>query len=170
MVTAPSMKDETTSNLAKGRYSYDARLGTGLVAFFNRNITPYATDVGGPSFDLVPVTKHKDLMVNAARLYARQEYDRIMELVAVLQRQAEQLRHRLDITDLVHAAHYEFRTYPGQCYWLAWDHGRNRSTLQRHGPRDWCTGVPEGLEYMCRIKWLGDNTWIEVNDLGDPVA
>ena len=164
------MKDDTTSNVAKGRTSYDANIGTGLVAFFNRNITPYATEVGGPRFDLVPVTKQKDLMLNAARMYARQEYERIMELVAVLQKQAEQLRHRLDITDLVHAAHYEFQIYPGQFYWLVWDHGRNRSTLQHMGPRDWSTGAPTEFEYLCRIKWLGDNTWIEVDDNGEPVA
>ena len=160
----------TSSNLAKGRTSYDSKIAGQLVPFFNRNITPYATEVGGPNFDLVPVKKQKDLMLNAARMYARQEYDRIMELVAVLQKQAESLKHRLDITDMVHAAEYQFKVYPGQFYWLAYDHRHERSTLQTLGPRDWSTAPPDYYEYVCRLKWLGDNTWIEVDEHGDPVA
>ena len=43
------------SNVAKGRNSYDATIDDSLVAFFNKNITPYATEAGGPKFDLLPV-------------------------------------------------------------------------------------------------------------------
>ena len=42
------------SNVAKGKDSYDATFDNSLVAFFNKNITPYATEVGGPAFDLIP--------------------------------------------------------------------------------------------------------------------
>ena len=97
------------SNIAKGRDSFDISTGNTLVAFFNRNITPYATSTLGPVFDLVPVEKQKDLMINHARMYAQQEYDRIMELVAVLQKQADDIRRRLEVTDLVHAAEYQFQ-------------------------------------------------------------
>ena len=79
-------------NSAKGRYSYDSTSTGGLINFLNRNVTPYATEAGGPKFDLVPVTKQKDLMINHARMYAQQEYNRIMELVSVLQQQAEQIK------------------------------------------------------------------------------
>jgi hypothetical protein len=61
------------SNIAKGKDSYDAEIGGELVAFFNKNITPYATEVGGPAFDLIPIQKQKDIMVNVARLNAEQE-------------------------------------------------------------------------------------------------
>jgi ribosome recycling factor len=57
-----------------------------------RNMLPYAMDIGAPKFDLVPVTQQKDIMLNVARLHAQQEYDRIMELVKVLQKQADQIR------------------------------------------------------------------------------
>ena len=82
------------SNTAKGRDSFDIATGNTLVAFFNRNVTPYATSTLGPAFDLVPVEKQKDLMINHARMYAQQEYNRIMELVAVLQKQAQDIRRR----------------------------------------------------------------------------
>ena len=72
------------SNITKGRKSYDSTVGNTVVPFFNRNVTPYPTEAGGPKFELVPVTQQKDIMINNARLFAQQEYDRIMELVAVL--------------------------------------------------------------------------------------
>ena len=151
-------------NSAKGVHSYDSKIGTSLVSFLNRNVSEYPTEAGGPKFDLVPVEKHKDIMLNVARLHARQEYDRIMELVAVLQKQAEQIKHRLDLTDMVHAAKYDFQLSNGNIYWLLYDHRKQFTRLSINGPTDWNTGKPEEYEYICRVKWLGDHTWIEVED------
>lgn len=155
---------EEKSNSAKGRESYDSNVGNSLIHFFNRNVTPYATEAGGPKFDLIPVEKQKDIMVNVARLHAQQEYERIMDLVKVLQKQAEELKRRLDITDLVHQAKYEFQTYHGNIYWLLYDHRKNCSRLSLTGPNDWSTGKPEEYEYICKVKWMGDYTWLEVKD------
>ena len=157
------------SNLADGRTSFDAEVGNVVVEFFNKNVTAYPTEVGGPKFDLVPVTKQKDIMINVARMHAQQEYNRITELVEVLQRQAAELKRRLDITDMVHSAQYEFQVYHGQTYWLVTDHKKGGTRLTHHGPADWTTGIPEGYEYICQVKWLGDYTWIEVDNNGNSV-
>lgn len=150
------------SNTAKGRDSFDVSTGNTLVHFFNRNVTPYPTEAGSVKFDLVPVESQKDLMVNAARMHAQQEYDRIMELVAVLQRQADDIKRRLDITDMVRAARYDFQTYHGQIYWLVQDTRLACTRLVHTGPTDWNTGIPPGYQYVCQVKWLGDYTWQEV--------
>jgi len=157
-------EDQDKPNSADGRLSYDSTSTGELITFFNRNISPYPTDVGGPAFDLIPVEKQKDIMVNVSRMHARQEYNRIMELVAVLQRQADEVRKRLDITDLVHAARYNFQIYHGQCYWLARDLARGGTLLTQTGPDEWTTAKPDHYEYICRVKWLGDYTWIEVEE------
>jgi len=157
------------SNVAKGQNSYDSEIGDSIVAFFNKNVTPYPTEVGGPAFDLIPVEKQKDIMVNVARMHGQQEYNRIMELVAVLQKQAANIKRRLEITDWVHSAKYDFQTYHGQIYWLCYDTRKNISRLVHHGPNEWATGAPDEWEYICRVKWMGDYTWIEVNDEGNPV-
>jgi hypothetical protein len=99
-------KSKAKSNVADGRDSKDMEVAGDLVAFINRNVTPYPTEVGGPAFDLIPIEKQKDIMVNVARMHGQQEYDRIMALVAVLQQQAESVKRRLEITDWVHAAKY----------------------------------------------------------------
>lgn len=158
-----------TSNRAKGRDSFDATLGNTLVEFINRTSTPYPVEVGGPAFDLVPVEKQKDIMLNVARLHAQQEYDRIMALVQVLQRQANSIRRRLEITDAVHAARYQFQVYHNQIYWLAFDSRQSCTILTSLGPMDWSTGAPDHYEYIARVRWLGDYTWIEVDDKGEPI-
>jgi hypothetical protein len=149
-------------NSAKGRNSYDAEIGDSVVPFFNRNITPYPTEAGGPKFDLIPVTKQKDIMINHARMYAQQEYDRIMELVNVLQKQADDIKRRLDVTDAVHGAEYQFQPVMGNCYWLVWDKRREKTLLVHHGPDGWSSGPPEDYEYQTQVKYMGDHTWMEI--------
>jgi hypothetical protein len=163
------MTDEKKSNLAKGKDSYDSKIGDSLVAFFNKNITPYPTEVGGPAFDLIPVEKQKDIMINHARMYAQQEYNRIVELVNVLQKQAEGIKRRLEVTDAVHAAEYQFQIVMGQCYWLVWDSRKLKMLLVHHGPNDWSSSAPDDYDYQIRVKYMGDHTWLEVNEQGNPV-
>jgi hypothetical protein len=122
----------------------------------------YPMDVGAPKFELVPITQQKDVMLNVARMHAQQEYDRIMDLVAVLQKQADGVKRRLEVTDWVHAAKYEFQVHNGETYWLAHDLNKGGTLLTRHGPDDWACGAPKHYDYICQVKWLGDYTWIEV--------
>jgi ABC-type branched-subunit amino acid transport system substrate-binding protein len=150
------------SNSAKGRDSYDSTSTGGIIPFFHRNITPYPTEAGGPKFDLVPVTQQKDLMINHARMYAQQEYDRIMELVSVLQKQADSIKRRLEVTDAVHAAVYEFQPVMGQIYWLAWNQRKDQMILIQEGPNDWSAGAPQDYEYQTQVKYMGDHTWLEI--------
>ena len=154
--------DEEKSNSAKGRTSYDSTSTGSLIPFFNRNVSEYPTEAGGVNFDLIPVTKQKDLMINHARIYAQQEYDRIMELVAVLEKQAQAIKRRLDITDLVHAAEYQFQLVMGNSYWLVWDTRKEKMLLVLTGPNDWSTGVPNNYEYRAQVKYMGDHTWMEI--------
>jgi hypothetical protein len=156
------MTDKKKSNLAKGRNSYDAEIDGSIIPFFNRNVTPYATEAGGPKFDLIPVEKQKDIMINHARMYAQQEYDRIMELVSVLEKQAQEIKRRLDVTDAVHAAVYQFQPVMGNCYWLVWDKRKQHILLTQNGPDDWSSSAPEDYEYQTQVKYMGDHTWMEI--------
>jgi len=151
------------SNILKGRDSFDATTGNVLVPFINRSAVPYATESSGPKFDLVPVEKQKDIMLNVARMHAQQEYDRIMELVSVLERQAAQIKRRLEITDAVHAAEYQFQIAHGKNYWLVYDTRKNINRLCMRGPEGWSSGSPEDYQYIAQVQWLGDHSWIEVN-------
>ena len=158
------MSDEPNSNSAKGRTSYDSTSTGTIIPFFNRNVSEYPTEAGGVKFELVPVTKQKDLMINHARIYAQQEYDRIMELVAVLEGQAQAIKRRLEITDSVHAAVYQFQPVMGNTYWIVWDKRKEHTLLTQHGPNDWSSSAPEDYEYKAQVKYMGDHTWMEINE------
>lgn len=121
----------------------------------------YPMEVGAPKFDLVPVEKEKDQMINIARLSAQQEYDRIMEVVAVLQKQAEGIKRRLDITDMVYNASYNFKVIPGKAYYLILDTRKGIIILSPTGPNDWFTGKPLNYEYKAKVVCLGDYSWME---------
>ena len=152
------------SNLLKGINSYDSTSTGALIPFLNRNVTPYSTEAGGPKFEMVPVTKQKDLMINHARMFAQQEYDRIMELVAVLKKQAQQIKRRLEVTDAVHGAVYQFQPVMGNLYWLVWDKRKQHTILTQMGPTDWSVGSPVDYEYITNVKYMGDHTWLEINE------
>lgn len=156
-------------NSAKGRLSYDLTLTGSVIPFFNRNMSEYPTEAGGIKFDLVPVTKQKDLMINHARMYAQQEYDRIMTLVHVLEDQARQIKRRLEITDAVHAAEFQFKLVMGNHYWLVWEKRLEKMLLVHNGPNNWSSSAPEDYEYVAQVKYMGDHTWMEVNEEGNPV-
>ncbi len=157
------------SNLAKGRHSFDADIGGTLVPFFNKNVSEYPTEAGGVKFELVPVTKQKDLMINHARIYAQQGYDRIVELVNVLEKQAQAIKRRLEITDAVHSAVYQFQPVMGNVYWLVWDQRKQHTLLTQHGPNDWSSSAPEDYEYQARVKYMGDHTWVEIDQEGNSI-
>lgn len=150
------------SNLIKGRHSFDADVGETLIPFFNRNVSEYPTEAGGPKFDLVPVTKQKDIMLNNARHFAQQEYDRIMELVAVLEKQAQAIKQRLSVTDAVHAAEYQFQLSVGKSYWLVQDTRKEKTLLVHLGPTEWSASAPDSYQYIAQVKFLGDHTWEEI--------
>ena len=157
------------SNELNGVASYDSEIGNSLVHFFNRNVQEYPTEVGGPKFELVPVKQQKDTMLNVARMHAQQEYDRIMQVVAVLQQQAASIKRRLDITDMVYAAEYKFKPYVGANYWLIRLTTTGGTILSPMSPTDWHSSPPEHYEYITCVKWLGDFIWCEVNQDGVPI-
>lgn len=129
-----------------------------------RSSLSYPMDVGSPKFELVPVKKQKDVMLNTARLHAKQEYDRIMALVAVLQKQADEIQHRLDLTEQIHSAKYDFQLAHNNVYWLIYDSEKDCTRLSMMGPNEWTTGKPQAYNYITKVRWLGDYSWIEVDD------
>ena len=125
----------------------------------------YPMEVGAPRFAPIDILKQKDIMINAARANAQKEYDRIMESVAVLQRQAAALIKRLEITEMVHSAKYGFNPAINKCYWLFRDIRKDYIGLTPLGPDDWHMGcVPTDYEYIAQVKFLGDQTWEEVKN------
>jgi hypothetical protein len=87
-----------------------------------------------------------------------------MESVRVLQKQAEELKERLGLSELVHRATYTFEPFAGKIYWLVEDTNANITRLVMLGPKNWSCGHPDHYKYIAQLKCLGDNTWEPVHD------
>ena len=85
------------------------------------------------------------------------------------QKQAEQIKRRLEVTDAVHSAEYQFILSNGHCYWLVWDNRKTITRLVAMGPNDWSCGKPIDYDYITRVKYLGDHTWMEVDENGEAI-
>jgi len=85
-------------------------------------------------------------------------------VVNVLQKQADAIKRRLEVTDAVHSAEYQFQLSMGNCYWLVWNKRKEKMLLVILGPNEWSTGVPDDYEYITKVKFLGDHTWEEINE------
>jgi hypothetical protein len=120
-------------------------------------------------FDLIPVEKQKDIMVNVARCT-------VIRNIAVLWNWLQCYSDKPTKSDNVWKLpiwcmlpNIQFQIYHGQCYWLAYDRARGGTLLTQTGPTEWTTTPPDYYEYICRVKWLGDYTWIEVDLNGESV-
>jgi hypothetical protein len=123
------------------------------------NSIEYPMEVGAPKFAPVPVLEEKDKAINIARAHANQEYERIMEQASVLMRQAKALRARLDATEMVHAAKFNFNPVYGKKYYLYQDEASGGYRLVQNSPNDWSCGIPAGWTYCQAVRKLGDSTW-----------
>lgn len=124
----------------------------------------YPTNIGAPNFAPVPIKKEKDHMINMARMNAKQEYDRIMELVTVLKKQADNIKKRLEMTDLIYQAKYNFKIVHGKTYWLVENTDKNITELVMLGPNDWSGKHPPHYKYLAPVRSLGDHTWEVIED------
>jgi hypothetical protein len=130
------------------------------------NHIQYPMEIGGQKFEPVKIEQEKDLMLSVANLNAQQEYKGILQSAEVLKKQADNLMRRLELTNFIHAAKFNFKPIAGKSYWL---YKRLPSKfvsehygLSPLGPEDWRSGAPEDYEYIAHVTFLGDQTWIEV--------
>ena len=156
------MKKE--SNVLKGRNSKDAVIGGQLVAFINRSSSEYPVEVGAAFFAPVKVQEQKDLDLNVAKEHAKEEYNRIMEMVAILQEQAKQLTSRLDATELVHSAEYGIRTTHNRAYHIYFNSYKDKNILTPIGPTEWQAGPGEHLRFIASVTKKGDSTWEYIDE------
>lgn len=127
-----------------------------------RSSLPYPMELGSPAFAPVPVQEAKDVILNQGRLHAQQEYDRIMEQVEVLKRQADALSNRMAVSELMHSCVYGFKPVHGQVYYVYHDSYKNHDWMSRNHPHQWCAGPGENNRFVMAVRMMGDSTWEEV--------
>jgi hypothetical protein len=126
-----------------------------------RNSLPYPMELGSPAFAPIDVKKESDIRYNAGKLHAKQEYDRIMEQVEVLRRQAESLEHRMQISDMMHTITITFKPVHGKIYYVYLDTLKNKHWLSGNHPDSW-SALGQHHVFLVAVQLMGDSNWQKV--------
>ena len=130
-----------------------------------RSSLPYPMELGSPAFAPIAIEKEKDILLNTSRLNAKQEYDRIMEQVNVLKRQAEALQNRMQVSEIMHHCEYSLRVVHGNLYYVYYNTYKNKNVLSMNAPNRWSgISAPEHYTYIMTVRLMGDSTWEQVDD------
>jgi hypothetical protein len=126
-----------------------------------RNSLPYPMELGSPAFAPIDIKKESDILYNAGKLHAKQEYDRIMEQVEVLRRQAENLEHRMQISDMMHTITITFKPVHGKIYYVYLDTLKNKHWLSLNHPNSW-SALGMHHTFVVAVQLMGDSNWQKV--------
>lgn len=129
---------------------------------FKKSSVPYALDRGSQNFSLVEVKSKKDQQYNLAIKQAQQEFENLKQIAEVINKQAQQIKDRLEITQIIYQAEYNFTPIPDSIYWVAKDTEKDIFILCILGPKEWATNPPENYEYISEVKYLANGLWEKV--------
>ena len=128
-----------------------------------RSNLPYPMELGSPAFAPIEIIKEKDIILNTGKLHAKQEYERIMEQVDVLKRQADKLINRMQVSELMHSCVYGIKPVHGKVYHVYYNSYKAINTLSINSPNSW-SAFPIHYTYIMSVRLMGDSTWEEVID------
>lgn len=129
---------------------------------FKKASSSYALDRGAPKFDLVEVKSKKDQNYNLAVQQAQKEFDNLKQIADVINKQAQQIKERLEVSKLVYQAEYNFSPVADSKYWLVKDTEKDILTICVLGPKDWSTDAPISYQYIAQIQFLANGLWEKI--------
>jgi hypothetical protein len=122
----------------------------------------YALDRGAPKFDIIETKSKKDQHYNLAVLQAQKEFENLKQIADVINKQAQQIKERLEITELVYNAERSFTPVVGTSYWIIKDTEKNNIKIVILGPKDWSTEPPKNYEYITEVCYLPNGLWEKI--------
>jgi hypothetical protein len=123
----------------------------------------YALDRGAPKFDIIETKSKKDQHYNLAVQQAQKEFEHLKEIADVINKQVQQIKERLEVTELVQNAEHTFTPVVGASYWIIKDTKSNRIKIVVLGPKDWSAGPPQNYEYISEIIYLANGLWQKID-------
>jgi hypothetical protein len=119
----------------------------------------YALDRGALKFDIIETKSKKDQHYNLAIQQAQKEFENLKQIADVINQQVQQIKERLEITELVYNAERSFTPVVGAIYWIIKDTKKNNIQIVVLGPKDWSADPPLNYEYISKIKYLANGLW-----------
>ena len=93
---------------------------------------------------------------------AQKEFENLKQIADVINKQAQQIKERLETTELIYNAERTFTPVVGAKYWLIKDTKKNNIKIVVLGPNDWSTNPPENYQYISEVQFLANGLWENV--------
>jgi len=125
---------------------------------------PYAHNVGSAVIKPEDKGRIKGLAVSAMHEQSQVQLDKVYEQVKVLIKQAEEIKHRVDISERIYQAEIKFKPTIGHTYHL-YQKNDGAEVLSFISPKEWGDTMPFD-KHLATVKLLSDHTWhIEESNL-----
>lgn len=127
----------------------------------NPGLIAYPHTIGSIMIKPEDEGKLKSRALSAMREQTNMQLKQIQKQVQLLMEQANQIKHRVEISEKIYQAEMSFEPFVGHTYHLYQKEDVYR--LMMIGPDEWGRSKPVDLEYISSARLLADHTW-EVMD------
>jgi hypothetical protein len=123
----------------------------------NPGLIPYAHHVSSAVIRPEDLGKVRVRALTAMEEQTNLQLKQIQEQIALLAKQANEIKKRAEISYTIYSAHMGFEPLVGYTYYL-YKNNDNRHFLSIIAPNEW--GASKRYdEFVCKVKLLGDHTW-----------
>lgn len=117
----------------------------------------YAHHVGSALIKPEDKGKIRGQAVMAMHEQSQMQLEKIYDQVKLLVKQAEEVRHRVNISEQIYEAEMKFKPLVGHAYHL-YKKENGQEVLSVISPKEWGSSMPFE-EHIASVKLLSDHTW-----------
>ncbi len=120
-------------------------------------LIPYPHNIGSPAFKPNEEGAIRSASMKAMEEQCEIQLDKIKEQIALLSKQAQEIKDRYEISKAVYASKMSFEPVVGKTYYL-YARKEGEFVLSMVAPAQWGRSVPF-KHFVSAVKLLGDKTW-----------
>ena len=121
------------------------------------HILPYGHSVGGALVKPEDKGKIKGRAIAAMNQQTEMHLDQIREQIELLARQAQDIQHRVRISEQIYLSEMAFEPVIGHLYHL-YEKAEETWILSLLSPEEWGAAIPY-IRFIASVKLLADHTW-----------
>ncbi len=124
----------------------------------NPGLLPYAHHVGSALIRPEDRGKIKSRALTAMYEQTENQYRHLQEQMAVLAKQADLLRKRVEVSEQIYSSELRFEPIVGHTYHVYLGHD-GKSHLSMIGPDEWGRSDSPFAEHSATVRLMADHTW-----------
>lgn len=124
----------------------------------NPHNLPYAHTVGGAVIKPIDQGRTKGLAVKAMHKQTDMQLEQLRQQMELLAQQAEKIKRRVEISEIIYGAEMGFKPLIGKTYHL-YQRADETAVLSVVGPQEWGPRGYPFKQFLATATLLADHTW-----------